>query len=266
MRKLNQKDQHGIAHLLVIVVIVVIVAVAGFAAWRVSSNKKTTTSSPTATVANKAVEDSCNKELKDKDLCKFASNFKLSGISYRSTVTTVAEGKTTVMNMEVDAKDNSSIVTTEDSKETGAFISFNKATYVKDAASGTWIKYSSSDSSTPKETSPTSDIKIDAQDLTANSTTSYKNLGKEACGKLSCFKYQVTDTQQPGTTSYIWFDTKDYMMQRWSTKDAKGSTDMTFSYVSVTIKEPSPVKEFDAQSNADIQAAQEAAAAAASGQ
>jgi outer membrane lipoprotein-sorting protein len=88
-------------------------------------------------------------------------------------------------------------------------------------------------------------------------------LGKEACGKLTCFKYQVIDSTAPATTQYLWFDTKDYMMQRWSFKDANSSSDMVFTYQAVTIKAPSTVHDFDANSQADMQAAQAAAAAAA---
>ncbi|PJE65430.1 hypothetical protein COU91_01650 [Candidatus Saccharibacteria bacterium CG10_big_fil_rev_8_21_14_0_10_47_8] len=269
MQKINKNEQQGIAHLLLIVLIAVVVAGIGFAAWRVSSNKKASngTSSATTAVADKTVQDACNKQLNDKDFCKFASNYKLTGVSYHSVITTVASGKTSTISMDVDGKDNSSMVTSGAGKETAAFISLNKATYMKDESSGSWLKYPAADSTTaPKETDPSSDIKIDSSNLTENNTISYKSLGKEACGKLTCFKYQVVDSQNPGTTQYIWFDTKDYMMQRWSSKDANGSTDMTFTYKSVTIKEPSPVTDFSAQSSADLQAAQEAAAAATANQ
>lgn len=265
MHKISKNDQRGIGHLLLIILIAVVVAGIGFAAWRVSSNKETSNGSSSAktAVADKAVQDACNKQLNDKDLCKFASGYKLTGVSYHSVITTVASGKTSVTTMDVDGKDNSSMTTSEAGKETSAFISLNKASYIKDESSGSWIKYPATDTTAPKESAPTSDIKIDSSDITENNTISYKKLGKESCGKLTCFKYQVVDTQTPGTTQYIWFDTKDYMMQRWSSKDADGSTDMTFTYQSVTIKEPSPVTDFSAQSNADLQAAQAAAAAAA---
>lgn len=264
MQQFSKSDQRGMAHLLVVALLVIVVGAIGFVAWKVSSNEDTTTNNSNKAVSDKAVEDACNKELKDKDLCKFASNYKLDDVSYQSAITTVADGKTSVMNMEVDGKGNSSMTTSEGGKETGAFITLNNATYIKNAEDGSWIKYSAGgDTSAPKQDDPTSDIKLDTNNLTENSTISYKNLGKESCGKLTCFKYQIIDTESPDTTQYIWFDTKDYMMQRWSSKTASGSTDMTFTYKAVVIKEPSPVTDFSAQGSADIQAAQEAAAATA---
>lgn len=234
-----------------VVVIVVVLAAIGFAGWKVFSSKNTTnnknsTSSTPATASNSAVETACNKEVNDKVLCKFASHFSLAN-SYKATITsTDPSGTVSKIELENDSKSNSSMVTKDASgKETAAFITLNNSSYIKNEADGTWTKYTSSASTTT--TKPTSDIKVDTNDITNNNTTSYKNLGTEKCGSLTCYKYQVIDTTAPGTTQYIWFDNKNYQMQRWSSKDSSGSTDMSFSYQSVNITAPSPVHDFTAQ-------------------
>lgn len=267
---MNRKyDQRGLAHLAAILIVVVLVAVIGFAGWKVASKNKSgsgNSSKSNAVVSDKQVESACNAQLHDKDLCKFASNYNLSNVPYKATITTTGSNGNTLTEMQVDGKNNSSMVTKQGSTETAAFITLNKSSYIKDESSGVWTKYTDN-SSAPTESSPTSDIKIDNNNLTENNTISYKALGKEACGKLKCFKYQIVDSQNPGTTQYIWFDDKDYMMQRFYVKDANGTSDMVFTFTSVTIKEPSPVKDFSASTgapssadvNAALQAAQDAA-------
>lgn len=245
-----QRDSRGVFHPLMVVIIVVVLAAIGFAGWKVfsskNSNNKSSASSAPATASNSAVETACNKELNDKVLCKFASHFSLAS-SYKATITsTDPSGTVSKMEMENDGKDNSSTVTKDGSgKETAAYISLNKSSYIKNEADGTWTKYTSSASSTT--TNPTSDIKVDTNDITNNNTTSYKSLGTEKCGSLTCYKYQVIDSTTPDTTQYIWFDNKNYLIQRWSSKDANGTTDMSFSYQSVNITVPSPVHDFTAQ-------------------
>src|SRR6185503_19808218 len=85
---------------------------------------------------------------------------------------------------------------------------------------------------------------IDSSDLTQKNTISYKSLGKEACGKLTCFKYQVFDKTQTASSQFVWFDTKDYRMQRYQMSDGKDTTDMTITYQTVKITQPSPVQDF----------------------
>lgn len=249
-----RKDQNGFSAIM-IVLILVVVAVIGFAGWKVMSNNKDKNGSGSSgsTALNSQAEAACNKEISDKTFCKFAGHFSLNA-AYKAEITsTDTSGTISKIELQNDTKSNSSMVTKDASgKETGAFVTLNNASYIKDESSGTWTKYSSSSSTT--DTKPTNDIKIDTNDITSKNTISYKNLGTEACGKLTCYKYQVVDTANAGTTQYIWFDTKNYQMQRWSSKDASGSTDMVFTYQSVTISEPSPVKDASASTNAPSQA------------
>jgi outer membrane lipoprotein-sorting protein len=241
------KNEQGVAHLVLIVLVVVVLAAIGGAAWRVSSSKKndkkpaTAANSQTAKVAaDSEVETACLKEVNDKNLCKFAASYKIDGVAFRAVIDSTSDMGKSVMTMEVDGKNNSSVTTTQDGKEQAAFVTLNNTSYVKDADGSAWTKYPPAES-VPGAGNPIGDIKVDSKNITEGNTISYKPLGKEACGKLTCYKYQVVDSKNPTQTQFLWFDTKDYQMQRFSFKDPQGETDMTFEYKSVTIKEPSPV-------------------------
>lgn len=246
------KNQLGVAHLLLIVVVVAVLGVIGFAGYTVSKKDKSgTKNSATAgsgsssnVVADKQVEDSCNSEFHDKDLCKFASKFNLDKVSYSAVMnSTGAEGNATI-NMEVDSKGNSKMVTTQDGQEIMSTVYLDRVSYIKNAGESVWTKYGGG--ADQNDEKPTDEIKFTASDLKGeNNTLSYKSLGKEACGSLTCFKYQVVDSSQPSAQQYLWFDTKDYMMQRWSIKDSNGTMDMKLTYKAVNITAPSPVKDFN---------------------
>jgi outer membrane lipoprotein-sorting protein len=259
------RNQQGFSPIFIVLILVVVAAV-GFAGWKVSQNQKDSTSGSGSTAAlNSQAQDACLKEINDKNFCKFVGHFNLNA-SYAATITsTDSKGTVSKIELQSDSKSNSMMVTKDGSgNETGAFVTLNNASYIKDVASGTWTKYTNS--TTASDSNPTKDISIDTSDITEKNTVTYKSLGTEACGKLTCYKYQVVDTASPGTTQYIWFDTKNYQMQRWSSKDADGSTDMVFTYKSVNITEPSPVKEASSATSApnaaEINAALQAAQAA----
>lgn len=250
-----KKEQSGVGHVVIIAGIVVI-AVIAFVGWKVSGGKSTS-----STTASKAVASACEKEINDKNFCKFAASYTLTA-SYEATVdSTDASGAKTSMILKSDSKSNSSIVTTEAGKETAAYISLDGDTYFKDESTGSWTKIAGSKTA-PAINSPTSDIKLNTSDFAATSTISYKFIAKEKVGKLNCFKYQVVDKSTPATIQYVWFDDKNYQMQKWSTQDSTGSMEMTFSYKSVTISAPTPISTSSSTDSAAALQAAEAAAAA----
>lgn len=241
----GKNTEGGFAHLMLIVAVVVIAAIGGIG-YVVMSKQKAKDSGTTATsqsaVSDKVVADACNKHLNDKDFCKFASYWK--GLdNYKSTLTsTSAEGTSTIY-LESESSDKSSMSTKLDGKETSAFITIGKTFYTKDLADGSWTSYTN-DTKATEIVDVKEDIKINdfSSDTTADSNIKYKKIGKEACGKLTCFKYHITDSADTKTEQFIWFDTKDFQLRRWLSKSAEGSTDMTISYDKVKITAPSPVK------------------------
>jgi outer membrane lipoprotein-sorting protein len=246
MTKTNNQD--GIAHLSLILVLLLAIGVIGLTGWKVASKNKAgsdNTQTNNAVVSNTALEKQCNDQLHNKDLCKFASNeSQLDKVAFTATVTGSGSDGESVTIWSSDGHGNTTTVVTQSGKEVTSMIYLNNTSYIKDYTDGSWTRYKTSNSATPKESNPTDEIKVDSSDLTEKNTISYKSLGQEACGKLTCFKYQVTDTTQPSTTTFLWFDNGDYLLRRWQVNDGKNTSDMTMTYQAVAIKEPSPVHDF----------------------
>jgi outer membrane lipoprotein-sorting protein len=241
----QKSDQRGVAHLLFIVLALVVVAAIGFTAWKVSNNKSSNSSSgstsKTAAVNNTTVADACDKAINDSNLCKFASHYNPNAPYKAVDTSTTTEGNGTLTILS-DGKGNSSVTSSANGVDT-SFVSLGGATYVQDATSGTWIKYSSG-SGSPSTNNPADSFKLSARDITAGGTIGYKNLGTEACGSSTCFKYQIVDTTQPGATEYVWFSNDDYQLHEFYVKNDNGTNDMTITYQNVTINAPSPVQDY----------------------
>jgi outer membrane lipoprotein-sorting protein len=264
----GKKDQRGIAHLMLVVMVVLVAGAIGFVGWRVmssqkdkDSNAKSSVSSASAVKENKQIESSCLTAIKDKDLCKFASrsSFDLNSFAYQADMSsTDKDGKKSEIISQVDGKNNTSMVTKENGAEVYSSVLLNNVMYTKSAGETTWVKFpqsSGSDSSQDQSATPANEVKFDTKDFTGeNNNITYKALGKEKCGSLTCFKYQVIDKEQPNDEVTMWFDTKDYMIQRYSFKTSDDSSDIKFTYKNIKISEPSPVKDFTPESSAGIQA------------
>jgi hypothetical protein len=268
MKKLLYKDERGLGQVVVIVIVLLVVGAAGFAGWRVVQNKMTPAAAKTT--AGKAVVSACMKIYSDKNVCNAAAvNSDFAKQAYTAVVTsTDAQGQASKITLESDGKGNTSF-TTEAGGQGISTIEIGTTVYTKMAGSTTWTKYTSN----APTTNPSSDVKSQFSDAStpAAKRIQYKNLGKEKCGSVTCAKYQMIDPATPGTTTYGWFSTKDYRIQRISTKSAEGSSDFVITYTSVKITAPSPVTDAASATTgvptqAEIQAAEQQAQAAAATQ
>jgi uncharacterized protein (UPF0333 family) len=244
MKTSLRKNSRGIAHIAILLVVIVIATIGGIGYYVYSKNSSSAVSN--ATPAQKQAADACNTLYNDKDLCKFASSYSGKG-PYKATFTNKdASGATTLTTFSVATNGDYNTKITQNGTEVTASTSINGETYIKDEASGSWTKYPKADSSAPSAISPTSDLKIDTNEASkpADQRITYKNLGKEACGSSTCFKYQIIDPSAPHTTSTVWFGTKDYQLHQWDYVNADGNhSSGTFTYTAVTIPVPSPVKD-----------------------
>jgi len=250
MRKI-QKDQSGVAHLLMVVLLVVVIAVIGFAGYEVTKKNKTTTKSNTVSNTTVASQQSaCQQQLNDETLCKFDTNMsKLNTTSY-SFVMTASDGtNTSVTTMKSDGKGN-----LEGSIKTQGFnydiITVPKYTFVKND-DGSWTRYPADSSEAPPADDPLKDFKLsENNDYTEGGKLSYKKMGQEACGNLTCYKYEVTDKTDPSApmVDTVWFDTKNYQLRRMSYKDplTAATVDMTITFENVTVTAPANYTDFKA--------------------
>lgn len=241
-------DQRGLGNVLIIVLVILVLVVVGGVAYKVTKKDDTKVTTASVKSAGKEVNAACLKTYKDKELCKFTASYAdFEKKPYKLTITsTSAEGdsKSTVLS---DGKGNTSVVATVNGKET-SYVYYNKATYSKGPGETTWIKYPSTDTTdTSTSSNPASDIKIDTKYDGTDSTITYKKIGKEQCGNATCLKYQVIDSTQPNTTTYVWFNTSKYRLARYTTKDSNNSsTDMTITYQAIKLSAPTPVKDYSA--------------------
>lgn len=239
-----QKSQAGFAHMAIIIVIVLVASVggAGYYVFTKNKDKKSdSTSSIVASADTKAVSDACNKALNDKDFCKFASNFKAL-TNYKAVITGTGADSNSSIVLEVENNDNSRMVISQNGKETSSFVTIGKDSYYKDLSDGKWVKSTDTSTTTKSESNIHDSIKVEDFSAAETAKTEYKKIGKEPCGKLTCFKYQIIEKDTPNVEQFVWFDTKDYLMRRFTTKDNGETSDMSFTYEKVKITAPSPVK------------------------
>ena len=281
--KSARQDERGFGHVVTIVLAVIVIAAIAVIGWQVTKKNNTiaatTPANATTTVAANSVDASCNKVYHDTNLCKFAaSSADFAKTAYTAVDTSVnAQGQTSNVTIKSDGKGNTALTSTAAGQSFDT-IEIGTTTYTKDPTGSSWTKYTSN---APAVSNPASDIKASFSDSTtpAAQQIQYKNLGKTACGKLTCFKYQIIDPASAGTTQYAWFDTGSYRLQEWSSKAADGSTNtFVITYGAVKITAPSPVTDASAAAGtstgassstptaAQIQAAEQQAAASQSGQ
>lgn len=241
MKTSVHKNNQGIAHVAIILVVLVVAVVAGVG-YYVLTKQKSGSSSNSLTDAVKQAAAKCDYD--DKNLCKFFSSWKDSKY-YTLTSSSMTDGKTSTMKMEYVAPDRYHMVMGGDvAYET---ITIGDVVYTKDNADNKWWKQTPSKVEADKVKE---EAKVDFEEPTKEAKpeekTTYKFIAKEACGKLSCFKYQVIDPKAKDTTSYIWFDDKDFQLRKTRDETKEGAYEATFSYDKIEIKEPSPTKDMPA--------------------
>jgi Tfp pilus assembly protein PilV len=239
MKRSLTHDARGLSPIILIVGLVVIVGVAGLVGMQVM---KRSNSSLTGTVSNEIAKKiaKADCEYDDKDLCKFFVSWK-EHKQYRMTSTTTGEDAGTSV-YETDNDKNRMVMS-------GAFkyevITQGLTTYTKDFNDGKWWKQ------TYKETqkTPTDDVELDFEEPKAEEAkdqTTYKKLGTEACGNLTCFKYEVVDPKNTETKEFMWFDNKDYQLRKTRSEGPEGVMEGTFEYNNIKVDIPTDVKELGA--------------------
>ena len=231
----------------ILVVVLVVVAIAGVAGYMFMSNKGESVLPKVNIPGVKTVLDSKCK-FNDAELCKYvnkAMTQDMSKLNYTiKTASTDPEGNISNSEMKMDNKGNSQIVSSDKEKETSNIIVMGNITYMKDYTDGKWFKMEneSEDNQEMGEMPNMESMKEEFEKQQEN--IEYKKIGKEACGTLNCFKYQIIDPTLTDSVQYIYFDDREYLMRKMSTQDQSGYTyEMIFEYGPVTITTPSPVKE-----------------------
>lgn len=229
-------NQSGIAHVVIVLLVVAVLGGIGAAGYIVmTKNKKASPEAALNTAVAKAAKEEC-KKLDDKDLCKFFSSWELSK-KYRMSSTDPGGSKSV---FELDG--DKSRITMTGGEYSMDVITIDKTTYTK--AGDVWYKQTikTPDQDVAKDYKQDFAEPEESTETTEDKTT-YKSLGKEACGNLTCFKYEVVDPAHADEKQFIWFDTKDYQLRKSRSETKDGVSEQTYEYTNVKISVPSPVKE-----------------------
>lgn len=240
----ERRGEQGVAHIGMVLLVVVVLAIIGFAGYTVfsksgaGSKASTTTTHTTEHTEAAAADQGCLTTYKDENLCKFAAKGgALEKLPFKATATVTGgddAGNFTLLN---DGKGNTSV----DMSGGGIMLSavtYGGHSYIKNGQ-GSWTDYGTD---TDSQTNPAKDM-----NLVLGSGLTYTPLGKESCGSLTCFKYDLKDASTPNDQQTVWFDTKSYLARQWkvvSTDDdgMVSTTVMTINYPgSVRVSKPSPV-------------------------
>jgi outer membrane lipoprotein-sorting protein len=238
----DQRRQQGFAHLGIVVAVVVFLGVIALIVWRVwGSQLGLPGATPPSALQQALANAKC--DVGDKDICKFYTSWKFS-TSYKVTSTDVRDGQTTTSTFESADSGKRFHMSMMMSGKPYEVTTIDKTTYTRDV-NGKWWKQTTqpSQDSTTKGSDYNYNFSDPASTTTVDKTT-YKLIGREACGNLTCFKYQVVDPAATDQTQYIWFDTTDYQLRRMRTESKDDSTsDQSFSYTGVSINAPANATE-----------------------
>ncbi|HJQ08602.1 MAG TPA: hypothetical protein VJ836_03935 [Candidatus Saccharimonadales bacterium] len=239
----NQQSERGIGHLGVIVGIAVVLTLGGIG-WFVYQKNLDAQKKDATTSINQATQEAIKNakcEYNDKDICKFFTGWKVQEY-YTVTSTSETEGQKATTTLKTEGNDKTHIIMT------GAVqyeaITIGNTTYTK--AGNTWYKQTAKpDTQALPEAAAETKVDLKEPEATPDDTPTptYKKIGKEKCGDLTCFKYQVV-TAGSDATEYIWFDDSSYQLRRMQTLAGSAVTyDASFNYDRISIKTPSPVTE-----------------------
>lgn len=190
---------------------------------------------------NKDIQNKCLAEVNDSLFCKFAGTWaNVQG--YKTVASVATESGKTQMLVTIASNGNGSMSVDEGSGVTSRIVVFNGVTYVQNPTDNSWQQYSGTEANKPalldiKKEFLKSDFKADS-----GQKINYVNKGTEAIGKLTCYKYQIEDPSKTGETGYMWFDNKDFLLRKLSSKDSSTDMQMTFSYENTNVSLPSPIK------------------------
>jgi len=200
--------------------------------------------SPEVKKAQQEFMSSCKFDI---DFCKYMVNgvAAMTG-GYTMTNESRYYGKVSNMTIKTDGKGNSESTTYIDGKETGRYISLNKITYTKGPGETVWTEFPPTKDEAGNQMTNLFDFEgLKKQLRDTADTLVVKKIGTEACGKLTCFVFEMTEKTTDSTTK-IWVDTKEYLARKGETKTKEGTGLLVFEYGPVTIIKPSPVEKMPA--------------------
>lgn len=198
-------------------------------------------------MANKAALSEMLANCKyDKDICNyFVAQAKAmeKGVVISTTANLENYGITT-SEMKLSGNDME-INSYKDGELESSMISFEGVTYFKDLKDGSWYSMGNvgEEIGDPRENL----MEIQSTYNEENLDMQINKVGSEACGNLTCDKYEIIDMLgEEESKTYVWIDTKEHLARRMEFAFQGGSNVMEYKYEAVQIGKPSPIKEMPA--------------------
>ena len=147
-----------------------------------------------------------------------------------------------VSEMKLDGSGNFEVASYVGDKLQSSMIVFEKQTYIKDLTDGSWYTLPSFvDNAADSPDEAVMELQATYQEPSADFKMT--KVGTEACGDLTCDKYEMSQAGEVEGQLYIWIDTKERLARQMETKTAQGSSMMLYRYETVKITKPETIKE-----------------------
>lgn len=225
----KRKLQNGVA----LVAIIIVIAVVAIAAGAYFFTKGGGTSLFGPKISEKEFE------FVDDPLVRKHLATQANVSAYRTKGSTSGFNRTTTTEVQYSGNDlKYRTIEYESSKEISHQISIGDTVYIKDYSDNKWWKQTIKPEETSEEDKPV-DVKEEYKQLEVKKPV-YKKLGEEACGNLTCHKYQESIS---GAIRVFWFDKSKFLLRKDEVTfgGIKGTNE--YEYDGIAINAPSPTKE-----------------------
>lgn len=171
--------------------------------------------------------------------------------AYRMVSTSSGRGQgTTTTEIQIDGtKVRFHTLMEENGKPTSDMIVIDNTTYIKDFSDGKWWKQVASEtkaSPTTESTAPPTLDELKTEVTKKQQVATFKQLGTEACGNLTCYKYQEVDSDNKEASRTFWFDNQKFLTRKEEQKFGEFTSTNSYTYENVNISAPSPTKDVPA--------------------
>lgn len=229
----------GAANVFVIIAIVAAVAVGGY--FLMQKGGLPTPSGGGTTLTQRATEADF-EFIEDPTLRKhFVA--QANQTTYRTKSTGSGSGLTIVNEVQIKGDSfNTSEVQSDGNKEIKHTITIGDTIYLKDYSDKKWwkqeVKYEPTKDEGVEKEEP-----VDFKEEYSKPNLEFKSLGKEACGNLTCFKYEQYDPENPEVKRTFWFDNKEYLLRKEQGGFGEFISTIEYTYDGINVQTPSPIKD-----------------------
>ncbi len=245
------KKYYGKFSPLLIIVLVVVVAILGgvgyFLFGRGGTGGSSLGSKGNSMMTQKAKESDfayIDDELLRKHMAAQANATKFKVISKSS-----GYGGSTTMIYDMDGDTLKYRTTSSGEGMESDMIVIDDTTYIKDFKDGKWWKQTEKPGEENSEIESKMDeymVKDAEEEETEFVKMKYNKLGEEACGDLTCYKYEEVDPNGDAESAgkrLFWFDKKDYLLRKDLSEFGEFSSESEYYYDDVSVDKPSPTKD-----------------------